>query len=195
MYWDIQKIVLYPFFVLCIGACTKQYNVDFDFKNKAQEAFEFCKHNGLDTQKVILVNYAIPSGKNRLVVWDFKQQKIIFSSLVAEGKCTDNQNFSNQPNSNCSALGRYMFGQKTHSQWGEGFSFKLHGLDTSNYLAYYRFIVLHSADYVPEEEIYPQEIPNSSGCPSVAHPTLHQIKSYNSSSQQPLLLWLFLEDQ
>mgnify|MGYP006200280279 FL=1 len=192
MYWSIQKILLYVYFVLCILSCKNKNTVDYDFKNKAQEAFEFCKKNGLDTNTAILVNFAIPSGKNRLVVWDFKQQKILFSSLVAQGKCSDSLTFSNLPNSNCSALGHYIIGRKTHSQWGEGYSFKLHGLDSSNYLAYYRFIVLHSADYVPEEEIYPKDIPNSSGCPTVAHPTLNQLKSY-ISAKKPMLMWFLFE--
>ena len=68
MFWGIQKILLYAYFVLCILSCNNKHTVDFDFKNKAQEAFEFCKKNGLDTNTAILVNFAIPSGKNRLVV-------------------------------------------------------------------------------------------------------------------------------
>jgi hypothetical protein len=187
----MQKKILYFFIVIIITACSKQYKVDFDFKNMALEAFEFCKNNGLDTNTAILVNFAIPSGKNRLVVWSFNQKKILFSSLVAQGKCSDSLTFSNLPNSNCSALGHYMIGRKTHSQWGLGYSFKLHGLDTSNYLSYYRFIVLHSADYVPEEEIYPTNIPNSSSCPSVSHPTLNQLKTYILSAQKPMLAYLF----
>jgi hypothetical protein len=118
--------------VFLISACSQKHTVDYNLTNNVHEAFQFCKTNGLDTQKVILVNYAVPSGKKRLVVWDFTKNEIVYSYLVAQGKCNDNQKFSNQPSSNCSALGRYMVGQKTHSSWGEGFSFKLLGLDTSN---------------------------------------------------------------
>ncbi len=43
MYWGIQKILLYAYFVLCVLSCNNEQTVDFDFKNKAQEAFEFLK--------------------------------------------------------------------------------------------------------------------------------------------------------
>lgn len=43
MYWSIQKILLYVYFVLCILSCKNKHTVDNDFKNKTQEAFEFCK--------------------------------------------------------------------------------------------------------------------------------------------------------
>jgi len=46
---------------------------------------------------------------------------------------------------------------------------------------------------VPEEEIFPDEIPNSSGCPSVPHSAIHQLKKHILAAKQPILLWLFYD--
>ncbi|RZL20126.1 MAG: hypothetical protein EOO96_25390, partial [Pedobacter sp.] len=44
---------------------------------KIAEAFAFAKKNKLDTTICIMVDMSIPSGKNRLFVYDFKQKKTI----------------------------------------------------------------------------------------------------------------------
>lgn len=64
-------------------------------------------------------------------------------------------------------------------------------LDSSNSNAFQRTIVLHAYDCVPDEEVYPQPICNSLGCPMVSYKFLEELTSIIAKSRTPILLWIF----
>ncbi|WP_410220424.1 murein L,D-transpeptidase catalytic domain-containing protein [Pedobacter sp.] len=95
---------------------------------KLQEAYIFCKKNQLDTAICIMVDMSIPSGKNRLFVYDFKQKKVIISGLCAHGvgggSTATKPVFSNEVGSNCTSLGKYKVNNRSYSNWVLTFTIK-----------------------------------------------------------------------
>ncbi len=168
-------------------------------KNLNQQALNFCKKKGFNSEFCIFIDMSIHSGKNRFLVWDFEAQKIKEQALVTHGCGTSgwgvdessiNPVFSNVPESHCSSLGRYKIGEKGYSQWGIHVKYLLHGLDTSNSNALSRTIVLHSWEAVPDKEIYPRGAPESWGCPAVSNNFMKKLDTLLSASTKPVLLWM-----
>ncbi|HEU0126533.1 MAG TPA: murein L,D-transpeptidase catalytic domain family protein, partial [Flavobacterium sp.] len=68
-------------------------------------------NHGYSKKIAFLVDMKIKSGKNRFFVYDLQNEKIIDQGLVAHGSGSetgikgDILQFSNAPNSNCTALG------------------------------------------------------------------------------------------
>lgn len=52
---------------------------------KISEALTFCKKKNMDTNICIMIDMSIPSGKNRIFVWDFNKKSILFEGLCAHG--------------------------------------------------------------------------------------------------------------
>jgi hypothetical protein len=69
-------------------------------------------------------------------------------------------------------------------------AYKLTGLDVSNSNAYARAVVLHSYQYVPDEESE-AAICQSWGCPMVSSNFLKVLSAYIDASHQPILLDVF----
>jgi hypothetical protein len=98
--------------------------------------------------------------------------------------------FSNTPNSNMSSLGKYKIGASYTGKWG--FSYRLHGLDSTNNKAFERAVVLHSYSTIPDEPINDNPIALSQGCPMVSPNYLQKIKSYVASDKKrPILMNIF----
>jgi hypothetical protein len=135
----------------------------------------------------------VPSGKNRFFVYNLKENSIEMAGLVAHGKGPGNGSdelmFSNEPNSNCTSLGKYKLGRSYSGMFG--LSYKLHGLDRTNSNAFERSVVLHSFCGVPNKEVYPASICMSEGCPTVSPAFLTQLKVLLDNSEKPILLWIY----
>lgn len=132
---------------------------------------------------------ALPSGKKRLFVYDLNNSRVKYSGLVAHGGGKSGYEtavFSNTPNSWCSSMGKYRIANKYQGRFGT--AFKLIGLDSTNSNAYVRAIVLHAYMCVPDEEIFPQTICNSQGCPMVSVNFLQTLELEIQQSKKPLLL-------
>ena len=135
-------------------------------------------------------------GTKRLFVWDFKKDTVVKAALVSHGSCdewTDDWRpiFKNVHESHCSSLGKYKTGARVWSSFGVGFSYKLHGLESTNNLAFDRIIVFHSWAETPDEEVYPEEITNSWGCPAVSDNFMIDIDKDIKKLNKPVLLWIF----
>ncbi len=70
-------------------------------------------------------------------------------------------------------------------------AFKLHGLDDSNNKAFERFVVLHSHSCVPAIEVYPLQICENLGCPTVNPIFLSILKKYINKADKPVVLFIF----
>ena len=154
---------------------------------------QFTLDHRFNTSVCFLADMNIASGKNRFFVYDLEKDSVILSGLVAHGSCdagfqTDAR-FSNTINSGCSSLGKYKIGN--HYQGQFGLAYKLYGLDSSNSHAFERNIVLHSYDYVPEQETHPIPICNSRGCPMVSPGFLNQLAMIIDQSKKPVVMWVF----
>lgn len=167
---------------------------------KATEALAYNNKQHLNTKYCVLIDMQIHSGRNRLFLWDFEQQKIILHGLCSHG-CGDEPwgldatkdfpIFSNQPDSHLSSLGKFKIGNRGWSNWGIHVNYKLHGLDETNSNAYKRIIVLHSWEAVEENEIYPEGTSEGWGCPAINNEVMKKLDSYLKKEKTAVLLWVF----
>jgi hypothetical protein len=167
---------------------------------KAKEALSFCNANKCNTEFCILIDMKIHSGKYRMFIYDFKNQKVEKKALVTHGvgkgdKISTGAEplFSNEKGSWLTSLGKYKTGERDYSNWGINVHYKLHGLDTGNSNAFERMIVLHSYTPVPSYEIYPFHLPLgwSQGCPVTDDETMAWLDTKLINNEEPVLLWIF----
>jgi len=140
-----------------------------------------------------LVDMRIKSGKNRFFVYDLVNNKILDQGLVAHGSGSETQvrgelKFSNEPNSNCTALGRYSIEKCYKGIFGK--AYRLHGLDETNSNALKRAIVLHHYSAVPEQE-QDYYISRSKGCPMVNEQFFKRIEKIIDNSKSKIVLDIY----
>lgn len=140
-----------------------------------------------------LVDMRIKSGKNRFFVYDLVNNKILDQGLVAHGSGSETQvrgelKFSNEPNSNCTALGRYSIEKCYKGIFGK--AYRLNGLDETNSNALKRAIVLHHYSAVPEEE-QDYYISRSKGCPMVNEQFFKRIEKIIDNSKSKIVLDIY----
>ena len=164
-------------------------------KQQADALKTFLKANNYNTEYCFLVDMSIPSGKNRFFVYNLTTDVIEQTSLVSHGLGSNRRDennelqFSNEPSTFKTSLGRYRIGSSYTGKFG--LAFKLLGLDKTNDKAYERAIVLHAHHSIPATETYPYEISVSLGCPTVAPSFLGTLNDYISKSGKPILMWIY----
>ena len=149
--------------------------------------------NDLSTEYCFLVDMSLPSGRNRIFIYDLKKNSVIHAGLVSHGSCNETflarPRFSNATNSGCSSLGKYKVGEFYRGKYGK--SFRLHGLDDCNSNAYKRAVVIHGYDCVPDQEIYPRVLCNSFGCVMVSYNFFDKISRIIGKADKPIVLWIY----
>ena len=167
---------------------------------QTEEALKFCEENDMNTDFCILVDMSVHSGKERLVVWDFKKKKIRRSALVSHGcgnrvwswdKTKTAPQFSNTPGSHLSSLGKYAIAQRGWSNWGIHVKYWLDGLESSNSNARKRIIVLHGWEKIPDTEVYPKGTPEGWGCPAVSNDMMRYLDKKLKNAKKPVLFWIY----
>ncbi len=139
------------------------------------------------------VDMRIKSAKNRFFVYDLVNDKIIDQGLVAHGSGSETGikgmlKFSNEPNSNCTALGKYAIGKNYKGIFGK--AYRLTGLEETNNNALKRAIVLHYYSAVPYEE-QDYYISRSHGCPMVNEQFFKRIEKIIDSSKSDILMDIY----
>lgn len=140
-----------------------------------------------------LVDMKVPSGKNRFFVYDLEKNEVIDQGLVAHGSGSETGikgqlKFSNAPESNCTALGRYAIGKTYKGIFGK--AYRLAGLEESNNNALKRAIVLHYYSAVPYEE-QDYYISHSHGCPMVSEQFFKRIEKIIDSSKSNIVMDIY----
>jgi L,D-transpeptidase catalytic domain len=162
-------------------------------KSQATAGKAFAQAKKLSTQYAFLIDMSQPSGRYRFFVYNFQKDSILEKGLVSHGSCNtsylESVQFSNTPESGCSSLGKYKVSYSYKGRFGK--AYKLNGLDSTNFNAFKRFVVLHAYDCVPDREVYPQPICNSLGCPMVSYDFLGKLSGYIEKSKKPILLWIY----
>lgn len=170
------------------------------WSQKAAHALKWCRTHKMDTSMCVLANLQMHSGLERMVVWDFNGDSVLWKMLVSHGCCDmpwsgtesrERAQFSNQDGSHCSSLGHYKIGARGASSWGIGVKYLLHGLDPENSNALSRQVVLHSWEAVPEQAVYPFGTPEGWGCPSIANTHMQRLDGLLKARKRPVLLWMF----
>ncbi|HSO77908.1 MAG TPA: murein L,D-transpeptidase catalytic domain family protein [Bacteroidales bacterium] len=119
---------------------------------------------------ITIIDFSLPSDKERLWVVDLAYNKVLFHCLVSHGRNSGDlmaEKFSNIPGSFTSSPGFYTTGDTYMGR--NGLSLVLEGLEAGiNDKARDRAIVMHGANYVSPEYIKEYgRLGRSYGCPAV----------------------------
>ena len=126
-------------------------------------------HQITNQRYMAIVDFTKKSNKDRFFIYDLNQQKIVYSTLVAQGSGTGRGasaiQFSNQPGSHMSSLGSFVTTGSQYATHHKG-TIHLKGLDKGiNDNAASRGIELHDAWYVSEDFAKKYgRVGNSYGC-------------------------------
>lgn len=190
---------LLSFLFLFFGFKPESTNIKTNYSSYYEEAKLYCQKNKLNTSYFILVDLGIHSGKNRFYVYDFEKKKIANSYTVSHG-CGDNAwgeddskenpKISNEFDSHCSSIGKYIIKNRGVSQWGIKVNYILIGKDITNSNAQKRAIVLHSWNAISNEEIYPDGTPEGWGCPALSNEAMTELDAKLKITKKPTLLWI-----
>lgn len=138
----------------------------------ALAGYEILNQNkAIDRPGVItIIDFSLPSDKERLWVVDLANNKVLFHCLVSHGRNSGDlmaEKFSNIPGSFASSPGFYTTGDTYTGR--NGLSLVLEGLEVGiNDKARDRAIVMHGANYVSPEYIKEYgRLGRSYGCPAV----------------------------
>ncbi|MBO9636305.1 MAG: murein L,D-transpeptidase catalytic domain family protein [Chitinophagaceae bacterium] len=153
----------------------------------------YAKANNYNTEICFLIDMKIGSGKNRFFIYDMKRNSVISSGLVAHGRCNQNwlngRKYGNEVGCGCTSLGKYKIGNPYQGSFG--LAYKLYGLDATNNNAFKRFVVLHSHECVPNNEVDPYPICQSDGCPTVSADFLKKLAKILDKSPKPILMQVY----
>jgi hypothetical protein len=130
-----------------------------------------------------VIDYSLPSNKQRMWVFDVRNERLLYNTYVAHGKNSGliAHNFSNRESSKQSSLGTYI--TKGTYIGHKGYSLNLQGLEHGfNDNAYNRRVVIHGAWYVEPDFIRKTGRAGLSwGCPAIAQtlakPVINTIKN------------------
>ena len=146
---------------------------EFELFERAYLGYIDLKLSGhLSSQKDILsiIDFRLPSSKERLWVIDLKSKVVLHHTFVAHGENSGKEyalDFSNRISSHQSSLGFYVTEDTYIGK--NGLSLKLKGLERGfNSNAKKRLVVLHGAHYATREYLQKNgTLGNSEGCPAV----------------------------
>lgn len=141
-----------------------------NWKAFRQAVAGYYKIDNRKREVLTLIDFSRPSTVKRLFVFDMRERKVLFSSVVSHGKNSgDNYatSFSNEYGSYKSSLGFYL--TESTYQGKNGYSLILNGLEKGiNDRARERAIVMHGAAYAdPSVASRGGRLGRSFGCPAV----------------------------
>ncbi|MCR4034010.1 MULTISPECIES: murein L,D-transpeptidase catalytic domain family protein [Flavobacterium] len=177
---------------------TEKPRFEINYNDYYKEAEEYCKANKLNQNKFILIDLGVHSGYKRFFIYDFKKKEISKAYMVSHG-CGDNQwgrtsskekpQISNEFDSHCSSVGKYVILDRGVSQWGIKVNYILQGKDKTNSNARNRAIVLHSWEAISDNEVYPEGTPEGWGCPAVSNESMKEIDELLKTNKK-VLMWI-----
>ena len=171
----------------------RESSVALKMRDKAHTIAAYAKKQGYNTNICFLVDMSENSGRNRFYVYNPVKDSVLDAGLVTHGRCNKTwltgRQFGNKIGCGCTSLGKYKIGKPYRGKFG--LAYKLYGLDSTNSNAFNRFVVLHSHECVPENQVDPFPICQSDGCPTVSPGFLKKLAAVINASQQPVLLWIY----
>ena len=133
--------------------------------------YKLVKNDSLPHPEILtVIDFSLPSDKERMWVFNLNTGKLLFNILVAHGRNSGDvvaSTFSNVPGSYTSSLGFYLTGEIYQGK--HGLSLYLDGLERGiNDKARERAIVIHGAEYATHKFINQYgRLGRSYGCPAL----------------------------
>ena len=196
----VVKYIVYAFVVLLvINFGVKAYwNLkSYSYDAYLKDAWTYCHKKGLNEDYCLFVDFTRPSGEDRMVLYSFKAQSMVFAAPCAHGNGKSNTawrpKFSNEEGSHCSVTGHFKVGSEGYSP-AVGRHFKLDGLDVGNSNARQRHIYIHASKYVGIAAMFTAYLPltdASQGCFTTSETMLKKIEMISQKSEKPLLLYAY----
>ncbi|WEM41159.1 murein L,D-transpeptidase catalytic domain family protein [Photobacterium sp. DA100] len=142
--------------------------INYQVFKEAYEAYYNTK--GRKRPVLTIIDYSLPSTKERFFVVDLQRNKLLYRTFVSHGVNSGGKNatkFSNTVNSRQTSLGTFL--TDTTYYGGNGYSLRLDGLTPGvNDNARRRYIVIHGADYATRSFINRHGyLGRSWGCPAL----------------------------
>lgn len=152
-----------------------------------------------DRERLTVIDYSLPSYRERLWVIDMKTLTVLFEEIVAHGMGSPRgsggdmevaKDFSNVLGSKKSSLGLFVTAE-TYTG-GHGYTLRIDGLEEGvNDNARERLIVIHGAPYVTQKRADDQLVGRSWGCP-VVRPKIS--KKLIDAIKDGSALWIYYPD-
>ena len=165
---------------------------------RAEKALRYAERKGLNDNYCLFLDYGIPSGKPRLFVWSFAENRVVYSAHAMHGPgkgSTDKAPvFSNVPGSKCSSVGRFEVTRVRGRRNKTGF--RLKGLERSNNCAYGRGIMIHGSRWVDLNQwkrYIPLNEKSCQGCVTVSTRDMAYINKLVGKERGNLLLWSYYD--
>ncbi len=194
----LKIFVLAIVFISCQKETPKLEIKAKDYTAYVKEAKVYCKRNNLNQSKFILIDLGLHSGLKRFFMYDLKTNKKTKSYMVSHGcganmwsgtSSKEKAPISNEPDSHCSSIGKYIVSSRGVSQWGIKVNYLLIGKDNTNSNAVKRAIVLHSWGEISSKEVYPNGTPEGWGCPAVSDDDMKEIDLI-LKEHKDMLMWV-----
>ncbi len=178
--------------ILSFSCGAEDYN-KIAYEQQMVKMSELAEKELYNTNVGVIIDYSIHSGNHRGFLVDLPSKNILKSFLVAHGSGMGEQKgrplgFSNVEGSNASSIGMAVIDGRDYSNWGINVKYWLKGLDKSNSNLKKRVVVLHSWEGIPDENIYPNTIIQSQGCPTVSNRTMRYLDDFIKKQKNKQIL-------
>ena len=165
---------------------------------RAEKALKYAERKGLNENYCLFLDYGIRSGKPRLFVWSFGENKVVYSAYAmhgpGKGSTDEKPVFSNVPGSKCSSIGRFEV-TKVHGRRNKT-GLRLKGMELSNSSAYGRGIMIHGSKWVDSNKwrrYTPLNAKSCQGCVTVSSRDMAYISKLVEKEKMNLLLWSYYD--
>lgn len=169
-----KKIMAFDSYAESIYDCVSNPELNFTMFKQGLKGYYSMKSKGelKDEKYLTLIDFTLPSNKNRFFVIDMESHTIVYESVIAHGRNSGGliaNKFSNESESKMSSLGFFVTGKIYDGKYNH--SMKLHGKEYSNDKVYERGVVVHSADYATHDFLKSNGnvLGRSFGCPALPH--------------------------
>lgn len=169
-----------------------------EMETRAAKALKYAAKKGLSENYCLFLDYGIQSGKPRLFVWSFSENRVVYSAYAmhgpGKGSTDETPVFSNTPGSKCSSVGRFEVTMDRGKRNKSGL--RLKGLDRSNNCAYGRGIMIHGSRYVDANKwrkYIPLNAKSCQGCVTVSTRDMAYINRLVGKETEHLLLWSYYD--
>lgn len=161
----------FDFYAQDIFDCLGEEDLTFEAFYNGLKSYESLKNKGKlkRLNQLVVIDFSLPSNKERFFVIDLTEHTIVYKKLVAHGRKTGDvyaKRFSNIEQSHQSSIGTYVTGNTYNGKYDN--SLLIHGQEYTNSNARKRGVVIHSAKYATRAYMEKNgRLGRSFGCPAL----------------------------